>query len=206
MSNVPPIRPNAPTPRSQPAAPVVYQGVDPQPEKTSPVVYVVIGVAALVALGGGGGLLAWLLMSKKPVEPAPAPVAVQQAPVAPPASRRAAVVLPGPAVAVDAEGMIALAATDKAEADKAYKDRTIDVTGDVLGIKTDVLLREFVALSGGVERTLGVRCYFKEENRFQAAEISQGFHVTIRGRYEVDPAEPNLVLRDCAVIKSAAPQ
>jgi hypothetical protein len=188
-------------------APVPYQGAEPSPDKTSPLVYVGIGVAALLALGCGGGMLAWLLMSGPAAAPAPVAVAVPPAPpAAPPATRRAAIVLPGPATAVESEAMIATAVVDKAAADKTYQGKTIDVTGDVLGIRTDLTGREFVALSGGVERTLGVRCFLREENRFQAGEIANGSHVTIRGRYEVDPAEPNLVLRDCAVIKSDAPQ
>jgi len=198
VSHVPPGRPNTP--------PVPYQGVSPQAERTNPLVYVGIGLAALIALGAGGGLLVWLLMSKSAERPAPALVAVPTAPAKPATPKRAAVVLPGPATAATADDMIARGATDKAEADKAYQGKTIDVTGDVLGIRTDLTGREFVALSGGVERTLGVRCFLKDENRFQASEISSGYRVTIRGRYEVDPAEPNLVLRDCAVLTATAPQ
>ena len=125
---------------------------------------------------------------------APQPAPQPAAPKFPPA----AVVLPEPAVSALATDLVSKAVAEPDQFDSTYQGKTVDVTGEIDAIKLDVSNRRFIAMAGGTERILGVRCFFAPANFDQLKGVDVGQKVVIRGR--VEDREPNITLRECAII------
>jgi len=73
------------------------------------------------------------------------------------------------------------------------------VTGQIYGVGDSELVGIYVSLSGGVERTRGVRCMLAIENVDQIKSMAKGMTVVVRGTCK-DLAK-DIELQDCAVMK-----
>lgn len=156
-----------------------------------------LAIGAVVLLIAGGVLGFMFFRTSQPAKP----IAISPPPPAPAPSSAPQPVLLGPAdFSESAEKMLATLNDGRDKFHEARYGKVIEVTGEVTGIRTDLTNRRFVALSGGVERTLGVRCFFAPANLYQIDDLSRGQRVVIRGRYET--VEPDIVLLDCGVVRS----
>lgn len=150
---------------------------------------ILVGIAILVT----GGIVGMILMNRGTtveVSPATAPVPPKQNPV----------VLPGPAIAISAPELVTAYSSDPAVGDTKFKGKTVDVTGVVFSKKLDVTGEYFIAMEGGSEGFLGIRCYLHESNRFQFDEVETGQTLVVRGI--CDGVMTHVVLRSAAVIET----
>jgi hypothetical protein len=179
-------------------APLQYAPPDEQKRSALPLVLVIGGVGVLFVAGIAAFMLLRSSQAPTPVNvPAagPSPAAAAATPTAP-----QPVLLGKPDLSESSDDMIAILNKGRDKFHEARHGKVIDVTGDITDIRLDLTNRRFVALSGGVERTLGVRCFFAETNLFQIDELKRGQRVVIRGRYET--VEPDIVLLDCGVVRT----
>ncbi|MCZ7649518.1 MAG: OB-fold putative lipoprotein [Planctomycetota bacterium] len=79
-------------------------------------------------------------------------------------------------------------------ADARYKDKVVEVTGEVNHVGKDLFNDPYVTLKTD-NVLLSVQCFFKEKDAGQLGSLSKGLRVNIRGR--CDGKMGNVILKDC---------
>ena len=84
-------------------------------------------------------------------------------------------------------------------ADTKYMGKILQVSGTVEDISKDLYDTIYVTLSGGDEWSLGVDCFFADSHTNDAANLSKGDRVTIKGK--CDGTMMGVGIRGCSLVK-----
>ena len=85
-------------------------------------------------------------------------------------------------------------------ADEKYKDKTLEIAGTVDSIGKDILDEIYVTLKGGGQfEFLSVQCFFEDKYKSEAARLSKGQGITVRGRCEGKFG--NVLVKKCKFVK-----
>jgi len=83
-------------------------------------------------------------------------------------------------------------------ADKRYKDKLLQVSGNVGAISRDFREHIYVTLDAGEAMIFSIQCFFADSEEDKAAELRPGQFLTIRGR--CGGKFGNVFLRDCSIV------
>ena len=86
-------------------------------------------------------------------------------------------------------------------ADAKYKGNTLEVSGTISDIGTDVLNTPYVTFNTGEYSFLGVQCMFGESDSPVLAKLSKGQALTVRGSVEGGGKVMNVLLNNCQIVK-----
>lgn len=90
--------------------------------------------------------------------------------------------------------------SNEVAADEKYKGKTLEVTGTVHSIGKDILNTIYVTLEGGGRfEIMSVQCYFSDKYKSEAARLSKGQMITVRGRCEGKFG--NVQIKKCEFVK-----
>ena len=105
-----------------------------------------------------------------------------------------------PEVTVSAYEIYQAYEANEVAADLKYKEKVIQVSGVVESIGTDFMDTIYVSLSVGDEYEISsVQCFFADSHKADAASLSKGQRVTIKGLG--DGYLMNVLLRGCTLVK-----
>lgn len=100
---------------------------------------------------------------------------------------------------VDIRTLLSEYSDNEVRADSAFKGRYVHFDGVVNDVKRDILNTIYVTFgTGRMLEVPQVQCFFSEAQAPQAARLSKGAKVSVRGR--VDGLMVNVLLRDCAFL------
>lgn len=134
---------------------------------------ILIGIGVLIVIGaigkavnpkGGGGQTA--------APSSPAATSSQGSPTPAPAEK---------AIVITARKLYEDYRSNEIASDEKYKDKILDITGNVLQIKKDILDDLFVLLDAG-NPIMGVQAYFGDRHKSKLANLKKGDRVVIRCR------------------------
>ncbi|MCW5931160.1 MAG: hypothetical protein KIS69_05765 [Bacteroidetes bacterium] len=101
-----------------------------------------------------------------------------------------------PAISISAHQLYQEYAANEVAADQKYKGQVLSVTGTVDAIAKDITDNIYVTLKGD-EYIGDVQCYFADNHTNEAAQLSKGMRITVKGK--CDGMMMNVLLRGCAV-------
>ena len=105
-----------------------------------------------------------------------------------------------PEVTVSAYEIYQAYEANEVAADLKYKEKIIQVSGVVESIGTDFMDTIYVSLSVGDEYEISsVQCFFADSHKADAASLSKGQRVTIKGLG--DGYLMNVLIRGCTLVK-----
>ncbi len=111
------------------------------------------------------------------------------------------------AITLPASDLIQDYTANEVAADQKYKGKTVEVTGKVTGVKKDLLDKIYVTLQGEEDwpphrqkrlTFVSVQCFFADKYTKEAAALSNGEWVKIRGR--CDGKLGNVLLKNCEFV------
>lgn len=98
--------------------------------------------------------------------------------------------------AVEIRKLLAEYSDNEVRADSTFKGQFIQTTGIVDDVKKDIMDSIYVTLGTGRQFEIPqVQCFFDDAHAKEAAALSKGTRVTVRGR--VDGLMMNVLVRDC---------
>jgi hypothetical protein len=104
-----------------------------------------------------------------------------------------------PAIKVDAVCLFDDYEANEVSADEKYKGKVLEVSGVVVSIGKDLFDTIYVTLMvGGEFQLMKVQCFFGNESKAEAAKLSKGQRVVVRGR--CGGKFLNVVVNDCAFV------
>ena len=81
-------------------------------------------------------------------------------------------------------------------ADQKYKSKILEISGEIDNIAKDITDTIYITLKG--DKYIGsVQCFFSKNHENQAASLSKGQYVTVKGK--CDGKMMNILLRGCAL-------
>lgn len=90
--------------------------------------------------------------------------------------------------------------SNEVAADEKYKGKMLEVTGTVHSIGKDIVNTIYVTLEGGGRfEIMSVQCYFSDKHKSEAAQLSKGQTITVRGRCEGKFG--NVHIKKCEFVK-----
>lgn len=108
----------------------------------------------------------------------------------------AAIANEAPAMTVSAEELYADYESNGVAADKKYKGKVLLVSGRVNNIDRDIMDDIYVTLTG--DGVFGdVQCMFAEDHVNEAADLSKGQYITIKGK--CDGKLMNVLMKGCSI-------
>jgi len=103
-------------------------------------------------------------------------------------------------ISVSAEQLLAEYKANEIAADEKYKGKAIEVTGTIENIGKDILDNMYVALKSGEQYDFrSVQCFLGENLRKEAASLSKGSRITVRG--ECAGMMGTIQINDCEFVK-----
>lgn len=104
------------------------------------------------------------------------------------------------AITISAVDLLEAYDANEVKADKLYKDKILEVTGDVKSIGKDLFDKVYITLGDKDEAfaIISVQCYFKDDSEIdKVAELSEGDKVTVVGVCEGGTL--NVTLKKCVL-------
>jgi hypothetical protein len=109
---------------------------------------------------------------------------------------------PKPVATLTVEELLAEYQKNEVGADQKYKNKLIQVTGTVAGVKKAPLLGYYVGLGSPQEgETYDVMCFLDKTAEEDAGKLQQGDKVTMMGMCEGKALGVQLNIRRCVVVK-----
>lgn len=106
----------------------------------------------------------------------------------------------GPGVAVTAAALETTFTTNTVAADVKYKDKVLEVTGQVVRVVQDNARKVYTLELATDEPTKTVSCDFTEQTKYPLASVERGKQVTVRGLC-VGRDNEFVKVKDCVVVK-----
>jgi hypothetical protein len=108
-----------------------------------------------------------------------------------------------PAIKISASQLFQEYENNEVAADEKYKGKSLEVSGRVGSIGKDFLDTIYVAISrGGEFEIFHVQCFFEDKYKQEAASLSKGQQVIIRGRCEGKMG--NVMLKRCEFVSKGS--
>jgi hypothetical protein len=102
------------------------------------------------------------------------------------------------AIQISAKQLYADYDSNEVAADEKYKGKILEVSGTVNDIAKDITDTIYVTLKGA-EYFGDVQCFFSNEFTKEAAKLSKGQQLTVKG--ECDGKMMNVLLKGCVIVK-----
>jgi len=120
----------------------------------------------------------------------------------PKASSSSPAAMPEPVAKLTVEQLLGEYQRNEVGADQKYKDKLIQVSGTVAGIKKAPLLGYYVGLGSAQEAEMyDIMCFLHPDSEADAGQLKIGDKVTIMGMCEGKAVGVQLNLRKCAIVK-----